>query len=148
MLPGGADPAVLTRCQTEGAAILGGEVSLWIAAPSSSSSRRAPIQIALDHAEGNDVPVGRVAAVFEARMGREQQARLAELMHTGRATRPGGVETAGLLVDGDLVQLVAFWRDRDTLDRYLSTDVPRGTQLMRQVGVEPKMRIVEVLELG
>jgi hypothetical protein len=89
-----------------------------------------------------------VAAVFEARMGREQRARLAELMHTGRATRPGGVETAGLLVDGDLVQLVAFWKDRDTLDRYLSTDVPRGTQLMRQVGVEPKMRIVEVLELG
>jgi hypothetical protein len=94
------------------------------------------------------VPVSTVAAVFEARMGREQQARLAELMQLGRATRPAGVETAGLLADGELVQLVAFWRDRDTLDRYLSTDVPRGTQLMRQVGVEPKVRILDVLELG
>ena len=30
-------------------------------------------------------------------------------MRQGRATRPEGVLTAGLLVDGDLVQLVAFW---------------------------------------
>jgi hypothetical protein len=49
-----------------------------------------------------------VAAVFESRMGREPAERLAELMHEGRATRPEGVLTAGLLVDGDLVRLVAF----------------------------------------
>lgn len=90
-----------------------------------------------------------VAAVFEARMGREQAERLAELMQEGRATRPAGVLTAGLLVDGDLVRLVAFWKDRETLDRYLaSAPVPRGTELMRKVGAEPQVRIADVLELG
>ncbi len=90
-----------------------------------------------------------VAAIFEARMEREQAERLAALMQEGRATRPEGVLTAALLVDGDLVRLVAFWRDRDMLDRYLATaPVPRGTELMRKVGVEPQVKIVEVLELG
>jgi len=90
-----------------------------------------------------------VAAIFQARMRREQAERLAELMREGRATRPEGVLTAGLLVDGEDVQLVAFWKDRDTLDHYLATaEVPRGTELMRKVGVEPALRIVEVLELG
>ena len=90
-----------------------------------------------------------VAAVFEARMSRAQAEQLAVLMQEGRATRPEGVQTAALLVDGDLARLVAFWRDRDTLDRYLSeAPVPRGTELMRKVGVEPDVRIVEVLELG
>src|SRR6266576_1545198 len=84
--------------------------------------------------------------VFESRMGREQAERLAELMREGRATRPEGVLTARLLVDGDLVRLVAFWKDRDTLDRYLSSArVPRGTELMRKVGVEPEVTIVDVL---
>jgi len=93
--------------------------------------------------------VSTVAAVFEARMSREQVERLAELMREGRATRPAGVLTAALLVDGDLARLVAFWKDRDRLDRYLSeAPVPRGTELMRKVGVEPEMRVVEVLELG
>jgi hypothetical protein len=90
-----------------------------------------------------------VAAVFEAQMSREQADRLAELMREGRATRPAGVLTAALLVGGDSVQLVAFWRDRETLERYLAeASVPRGTELMRRVGVEPEVRIVEVLELG
>ena len=82
-------------------------------------------------------------------MTRAQAEQLAELMREARPTRPAGVLTAGLLVDGDFVQLVAFWRDRDTLDRYLATaDVPRGTELMRQVGVEPEFRVVDALELG
>ena len=82
-------------------------------------------------------------------MGREQAERLAELMQEGRATRPAGVLTAGLLVDGDLVRLVAFWKDRETLEHYMSTaPVLRGTELMREVGVEPEVRIVDVLELG
>ena len=90
-----------------------------------------------------------VAAVFEATMGPEQAAQLAELMRKGRATRPAGVVTATLLVDGDLVRLVAIWQDRETLDAYLATaPVPRGTELMRKVGVEPELRIADVLELG
>jgi quinol monooxygenase YgiN len=90
-----------------------------------------------------------VAAVFKATMSREQADQLAELMRDGLATRPEGVLTAALLVDGDVVRLVAFWRDRETLEAYLATaPVPRGTELMRQVGVEPELRIVDVLELG
>ena len=82
-------------------------------------------------------------------MGREQAERLAELMQEGRPTRPEGVLTAILLVEGELTRLLAVWKDRDTLDRYLSTaPVPRGTELMRKVGVEPQVRVVEVLELG
>ena len=49
-------------------------------------------------------------------MSREQAERLAELMQEGRATRPAGVVTAALLVDGDLVRLVAIWKDRETLE--------------------------------
>jgi quinol monooxygenase YgiN len=90
-----------------------------------------------------------VAAVFEARMSREQAEQLATLMEEHRPTRPEGVLTAALLVDGEDVQLVAIWRDRETLDAYLATGaVPRGTELMRKVGVEPAMRIVDVLDLG
>lgn len=95
------------------------------------------------------IGLGMVAAVFEARMSREQAHELARLMKEGRATRPADVVTAALLVDGDLVRLIGFWPDRDTLDRYLAvTPVPRGTELMRKVGVEPQMRIVDCLELG
>lgn len=82
-------------------------------------------------------------------MSREQAEQLAALMDEARPTRPAGVEIATLLVDGDTVQLVAVWRDRETLDAYLATaDVPRGTELMRKVGVEPTMRVVDVLDLG
>jgi quinol monooxygenase YgiN len=90
-----------------------------------------------------------VAAVFEAKMSREQAEQLAKLMQEGRPTRPEGVLTAALLVDGEDVRLVAVWRDRETLQAYLDSGaVPRGTELMRKVGVEPEMRIVDVLELG
>ena len=90
-----------------------------------------------------------VAAIFEAKLSREQADRLAKLMKEGRAARPQGVLTAILLVEGELTRLVAVWKDRDTLDRYLSTTpVPRGTELMRRVGAEPTVRFEEVLECG
>jgi hypothetical protein len=90
-----------------------------------------------------------VAVVFEATMSRGQVERLAELMREALATRPEGVVTAALLVEGEAARLIAFWRDRDTLDRYLATvDVPRGVELMRNAGVEPEWRIVDVMELG
>jgi hypothetical protein len=90
-----------------------------------------------------------VAAVFEAQMSREQAGRLAGLMAEARPSRPAGVVTASLLYEGGVARLIAFWQDRDTLDRYLAeAPVPRGTELMRKVGVEPTVKIVEVLELG
>ena len=90
-----------------------------------------------------------VAAIFEAKLSPEQAERLAELMQEARPTRPAGVLTAVLLVEGELTRLVAVWKDRDTLDRYLSTTpVPRRTELMRRVGAEPVVSFVEVLECG
>jgi hypothetical protein len=88
-----------------------------------------------------------VAAIFEARMTRRQAEWLASLMAESRAARPTGVVSATLLYDNGLGKLIAVWRNRDTLDRYLSvTAIPRGVELMRQVGVEPSVRIVDVLE--
>jgi hypothetical protein len=90
-----------------------------------------------------------VAAVFEASMTRDQADRLAELMREGRPTRPEGVLTAALELDEGMARLTAYWRDREALDAYLATGaVPRGTELMRKVGVEPTFRIVDVLALG
>jgi quinol monooxygenase YgiN len=90
-----------------------------------------------------------VAAIFEAEMSAEQARQLAELMREARPTRPEGVVTAALHVEDGTVRLVAYWRDRETLDAYLATaEVPRGVELMRKVGVEPTWRIVDVLELG
>jgi quinol monooxygenase YgiN len=90
-----------------------------------------------------------VAAVFEAKMSREQADQLAQLMQEHRPTRPAGVLTAALLVDGDDVRLIAIWQDRATLQEYLDSGaVPRGTELMRKVGVEPELRVADVLELG
>jgi hypothetical protein len=90
-----------------------------------------------------------VAAVFEARMSRAQADELAALMAEGRPARPEGVLSASLLYENGVAQLIAVWRDRETLEGYLSvTPVPRGTELMRKVGVEPSFRIVETLEFG
>jgi hypothetical protein len=86
---------------------------------------------------------------FEAEMTREQADELARLMGEARPTRPEGVVTALLEYCGSRGRLVAVWRDRGTLDRYLATaDVPRGTELMRKVGLEPDVRTFDVLELG
>jgi hypothetical protein len=82
-------------------------------------------------------------------MNRDQAAELARLMADARPTRPEGVLTAALTVEGGIASLTAYWKDRETLERYLATaSVPRGTELMRKVGVEPTVKIVEVLELG
>jgi hypothetical protein len=86
---------------------------------------------------------------FESPMTAEQADRLARLMDEGRPTRPEGVVTALLEYADGRGRLIAVWRDRETLDRYLAeTDVPRGTELMRKVGLEPAVRRFEVLELG
>jgi len=88
-----------------------------------------------------------VAAVFEAELDSGQASDLARLMDEGRPTRPEGVLTATLLYDGSRARLVAVWKSRDALERYLATaDVPRGAELMRKVGAEPTMSVVDVLE--
>lgn len=90
-----------------------------------------------------------IAVVFEAQMSRLQAEQLAELMREARPSRPAEVLSAALLLEGDTAQLVAFWPDRASFDRYMETaEVPRGTELMRKVGVEPEVRLVDVLELG
>ena len=82
-------------------------------------------------------------------MTAEQARELARLMEDARPTRPGGVETALLEYDGDRGRLVAVWRDAETLDRYLAeAPVPRGTELMRKIGLEPEVRRFDVLEIG
>jgi hypothetical protein len=89
------------------------------------------------------------AAIFEATLSPEQAAELARLMEEGRPTRPAGVLTVALLYDGDRGQLVAIWKSRDALEQYVAeTEVPRGRELMRKVGVEPTMTVVDVLDLG
>jgi hypothetical protein len=128
-------------------AILDGEGSSTDRRLRTCSSRGAPVRIATRPANGNDASV--VAAIFEAQMSREQAEQLAALMSEGRATRPEGVITAALTLDDGVGRLTAYWADRETLDRYFaSVPVPRGVGLMRKVGVEPQVRIVEMLELG
>ncbi len=89
------------------------------------------------------------AAIFEAALSAEQAEQLARLMEEGRPTRPAGVLVATLLYDGERGRLVAIWKSRDDLERYLAeTEVPRGRELMRAVGAEPVMSVVDVLDLG
>jgi hypothetical protein len=86
---------------------------------------------------------------FEAPMTREQAEDLAKLMDEARPTRPAGVVQALLEFEDGHGRLVAVWKDRETLDRYLAeVDVPRGTELMRKIGLEPDVRRFEILELG
>ena len=65
---------------------------------------------------------------FESEMTEEQAQQLARLMDEARPTRPAGVVQASLEYRKGRGRLVAIWKDRDTLDRYLSeAPVPRGT---------------------
>ena len=82
-------------------------------------------------------------------MTAEQAAALARLMEEGRATRPEGVLAAMLAWEDGVGTLTAVWRDRETLDHYLSVAaVPRGTELMRRLGLEPAVRTFDLLEFG
>ena len=82
-------------------------------------------------------------------MTTDQATQLALLMEQGRPTRPAGVVAATLEFHDGRGRLVAVWKDRETLDRYLAeADVPRGTELMRKVGLEPEVRRFDILEFG
>jgi hypothetical protein len=91
----------------------------------------------------------KAAAVFDAEMSSDQAEQLARLMEEGVATRPGEVALATLHVDGSHVRLVAYWNSREALEHYQETaPVLRGTALMREVGVEPSVTIVDVPAFG
>jgi hypothetical protein len=82
-------------------------------------------------------------------MTAEQAERLATLMEEGITTRPAEVALATLHVAGSQVRLVAYWNSREALERYRATSpVLRGTALMREVGVEPTVTIVDVPAFG
>lgn len=86
---------------------------------------------------------------FEAAMTLDQAVELARLMQQARPTRPDGVLSASLEFRDGRGRLVAVWKDRDTLDRYLSeAPVPRGTELMRKIGLEPEVETFDILEFG
>ena len=52
---------------------------------------------------------------------------------------------AALHLEGEQAALVAYWETREALEAYLATgETPRGTAIMREVGVEPTVRIVDV----
>jgi hypothetical protein len=86
---------------------------------------------------------------FEAAMTRDQADRLATLMEQAKPTRPAGVVKALLEFQEGRGRILAVWTDRDTLDRYLAeAPVPRGTELMREIGLEPEVRMFDVLALG
>lgn len=95
--------------------------------------------------------MARAGIAFEAELTRAQAEQLAELMAEGRPTRPEGVLAASLEYhdhDGR-ARLVAIWRDRQTLERYLDeAPMPRGTELVRRVGAEPVVTRFEILEFG
>ena len=79
----------------------------------------------------------------------EQAFELARLMEEARPTRPVGVETALLEYAAGRGRLVAVWTDAATLEAYLAVaPVPRGTELMRKVGLEPEVTRFDVLEIG
>ncbi len=87
----------------------------------------------------------KAAAIFEATLTPHQTDALAALMREHVDTRPAEVELATLLVDGQTVRLIAYWRSVEALDAYLATgQVPRGTALMREVGAEPTVTIARV----
>ncbi|MGL6279428.1 MAG: hypothetical protein ACRC50_07740 [Gaiella sp.] len=89
----------------------------------------------------------KVAAIFEAELTPAQAHELARAMDEARSTRPERVITATLMYEEPIATLTAVWESREDLDEYLaSTEVPRGRELMRRVGAEPTMRIVDVLE--
>ena len=74
----------------------------------------------------------------------QRPARWLRAISRYRATRSGAPNFAY-----DLCVRRISRADRDTLDRYLAeASVPRGTELMREIGLEPEVRRFDVLALG
>jgi len=86
-------------------------------------------------------------------MGREQARRLAQLMQERIARRAPAVLNATLLWEADpapgVGRFIAVWESRDAWERYLSSvAVPGATEMMREVGAEPTLRVIPALYCG
>jgi hypothetical protein len=91
----------------------------------------------------------RAAITFPAAMTPTEADALAVLMEEGRPTRPEGVLAAFLRYEDGVGTLTAVWQDAATLDAYLAvTEVPRGKELMRRIGLEPEIARYELLDFG
>ena len=74
------------------------------------------------HREEDDLDV--IAAIFEAKLSRDQAEQLVELMRRGSRVATGGGDLDGAMLDGEDAQLIAFWPDRESFDAYVAS-VPR-----------------------
>jgi hypothetical protein len=91
----------------------------------------------------------KAAAIFEATMTRDQALHVAQLIRDAKARRPQGVLEVRLYVDGEVGRLVSLWESRERLEDYLAeAEVPRGTELMRAAGLEPKVWVADVFEVS
>jgi hypothetical protein len=88
-----------------------------------------------------------VAAIFEAEMTREQADRLVGLMRENLGQRAPAVLGAMVLYENGKAQLIAVWESEEAWERYRSSvEEPRAAEFMREVGAEPTLRVVPVLE--
>lgn len=88
----------------------------------------------------------KAAAIFEAPMSRRQAELLADAIRDAKPRRPRGVIDVRLYHGGGVGRLVSLWESRERLEAYLAeADVPRGTELMRSVGLEPTVSVADVL---
>jgi hypothetical protein len=89
----------------------------------------------------------KAAAIFEAPMDAAGARRLAAAIIAAKPRRPRGVIDVRLYFEDDVGRLVSLWETRELLDDYLAgAQVARGTELMREVGIEPtSVRVAAVL---
>jgi hypothetical protein len=89
----------------------------------------------------------KAAAIFEVPMSRVQAERLAAAIRAAKPRRPAGVIDVRLYLEDGVGRLVSLWESRERLESYLAeADVPRGTELMLSVGLEPvSVRVADVL---
>jgi hypothetical protein len=88
-----------------------------------------------------------VAAIFEAEMTREQADRLVGLMRENLGQRAPAVLGAMVFYENGKAQLIAVWESEEAWERYRSSvEEPRAAEFMREVGAEPTLRVVPVLE--
>jgi hypothetical protein len=79
----------------------------------------------------------------------DQAEQLARLMEEAWPTRPAGVLTASLeFRDGHGAWSPSGRTARRSTTTSRMPPLPRGTELMQKIGVEPEARTFEILELG